>query len=87
MPEGGPEARRFRHAAGLLLQPRRLWRKHRRVAIGLIAVVVVIAGIVIAYNALKRPADVHNPNAASPSSATAASQRLRVDEFRRMPGY
>jgi len=64
MPEGGPEARRFRHAAGLLLHPRRLWREHRRVAIGLIAaVVVIIAGIVIAYNALKRPADVHNPNA------------------------
>ena len=61
MPEGGPKARRFRDAAGLLLHPRRLWAEHRRVAIGLIAaVVLVIVGIVIAYQSLKRPADVHN---------------------------
>lgn len=61
MAEGGPKARRFRHAVGLPLHPKKLWKEHRRVAIGLIAVLVVgIAGIVIAYEALKRPADVHN---------------------------
>jgi outer membrane protein assembly factor BamB len=61
MPEGGPKARRFRDAAGLLLHPRKLWKEHRRVAIGLIAALALaIAGVVIAYESLKRPADVHN---------------------------
>jgi outer membrane protein assembly factor BamB len=64
MAEGGPKARRFRDAVALLRHPKRLWREHRRWAIGLIAAVVVaIAGIVVAYEALKRPADVHNPDA------------------------
>ncbi len=64
MADGGPKARRFRDAVGLLLHPRKLWKEHRRVAIGLIAAVVVaIVGVVVAYNALKRPADVHNPDA------------------------
>jgi outer membrane protein assembly factor BamB len=64
MAEGGPKARRFRDAVGLLLHPAKLWREHRRVAIGLIAAALIaIVGIVVAYNALKRPADVHNPDA------------------------
>jgi outer membrane protein assembly factor BamB len=61
MSEGGPKARRFRHAAGLLLHPRKLWKEHRRVALGLIAaLVLVVAGVVIAYEELKRPPDVQN---------------------------
>jgi outer membrane protein assembly factor BamB len=43
----------------------RFWHDRRHVAVGLIvAAVVVIAGAgILAYQVLKRPADVHNPNA------------------------
>ncbi|MBS1879880.1 MAG: PQQ-binding-like beta-propeller repeat protein [Actinobacteria bacterium] len=51
----------LRRAVHLLLHPRELWRTHRGVAIGLIAgLVLAIAGIAVAYELLKRPADVHN---------------------------
>ncbi len=65
MAEGGPKARRwFRDALRLLRDPRRLWREHRRLAIGLIAAAAIaVAGAVVAYESLKRPADVHNPDA------------------------
>ena len=65
MTEGGPtKARRLRDTAGLLLHPRRLWREHRGWAVGLIAAAIVIAGgAVVAYEQLKRPADVHNEKA------------------------
>ena len=64
MAEGGPKARRIRDAAGLLLHPRQLWREHQTLALGLLAaLVVLIIGVVVAYDELKRPADVHNPNA------------------------
>jgi outer membrane protein assembly factor BamB len=44
--------------------PARLWREKRWIAIGLVAVVVVaIAGAIVAYESLKRPADVHNEQA------------------------
>ena len=55
---------RLRNAARLLLHPRRLWREHRRIAIGLLlAAALGVAGLVVAYELLKRPPDVHNPNA------------------------
>lgn len=64
MAEGGRLARRSRDALQLLLHPRRLWREHRPWAIGLIvALVAVVVGGVVIYNALKRPADVHNEDA------------------------
>jgi len=64
MAEGGPKARRLRDALRLLLHPRRLWREHRRWAIGLIAAAIVaVAGLIVAYELLKRPADVHNEQA------------------------
>jgi glucose dehydrogenase len=48
----------------MLLHPKRLWREHRRWAIGLIAAAILaIAGISVAYSLLKRPADVHNASA------------------------
>jgi outer membrane protein assembly factor BamB len=54
----------MRRAAHLLLHPRQLWRSHRRIAIGLIAAALLgIAAIVVAYELLKRPADVHNTEA------------------------
>ncbi|MGN6216064.1 MAG: PQQ-binding-like beta-propeller repeat protein [Solirubrobacterales bacterium] len=65
MAEGGRTARgRLRDALRLLLHPRRLWREHRRWAIALIAgAVLAVVGIVVAYELLKRPADVHNQEA------------------------
>jgi outer membrane protein assembly factor BamB len=63
MAEGGPKAR-LRDAVTLLRHPKRLWREHRPWAIGLIAgVVVLVVGVIVAYNSLKRPGDVHNQEA------------------------
>ena len=47
-------------------EARRLWRERRRLAVGLlVAGAVAIAGAgILAYELLKRPADVHNPDAA-----------------------
>jgi len=48
----------------LFRDPKRFWRERRPVAIGLIvAVLLGIAGLVVAYELLKRPGDVHNPDA------------------------
>jgi len=62
MSEGGPKARRFRDAVVLLVRhPRRFWQRHRTWALVLIAAVVLgVLAVVVAYNELKRPADVHN---------------------------
>jgi outer membrane protein assembly factor BamB len=63
MTEGGPKGRPLRDVARLLRDPKRLWREHRRLAIALLAgAVMCLAGIVVAYELLKRPPDVHNPN-------------------------
>jgi outer membrane protein assembly factor BamB len=58
---------RWRHLWGnrkrILRDPRVLWREHRPVAIALAAgVVAVAAGVIVAYELLKRPPDIHNPN-------------------------
>jgi outer membrane protein assembly factor BamB len=54
-------ARKLRDGGRLAIHPRRLWRDHRRWALGLIAAAILgIAGIAVAYSLLKRPADVHN---------------------------
>ncbi len=61
MAEGGPKARRIRDALLLLRHPRRFWEQHRTLAMALIAAgVLAIFGVLIAYNELKRPPDVHN---------------------------
>jgi outer membrane protein assembly factor BamB len=53
-----------RSALSLLVHPRKLWREHRRVAFALIAVVILgVAAVVVGYEVLKRPADVHNESA------------------------
>ncbi len=80
MAEGGPTARRFRDAVGLLLHPRRLWREHQSLAIGLIAaLVVLIFGGVVAYEELKRPADVHNAAVPFvPEKAAPAPKKVRT---------
>jgi outer membrane protein assembly factor BamB len=56
--------KRLRSGLSLLIHPRRLWREHRRVAIGLIAALVIaVAAVIVAYEELKRPSDVHNEKA------------------------
>jgi outer membrane protein assembly factor BamB len=51
--------------AGLWAQAEHLWKQHRRLAVGLIAAgaIAVFGAGVLAYELLKRPADVHNENA------------------------
>jgi outer membrane protein assembly factor BamB len=67
MADGGPKARRLREALShlrhlrKLRNPKRFWREHRRLAIGLFATVALGAAVLlVAYEDLKRPADVHN---------------------------
>jgi outer membrane protein assembly factor BamB len=56
--------KRLRSGLSLLVHPRKLWREHRRVALALIGLVVVaIAAVIVSYEELKRPADVHNETA------------------------
>jgi outer membrane protein assembly factor BamB len=58
--------KRARSGLSLLVHPRRLWREHRRVAIGIVAaLVLVVAAAIVGYEELKRPADVHNEKAIS----------------------
>ncbi len=65
MPEGGPRARRLRNAASLLRHPRRFYEERRRWAMALIVVAVLaVFGAVVAYEQLKRPADVLNEDVA-----------------------
>lgn len=51
--------------ARLSREAKRLWRERRRlvVAIAVAAAALLVVGAAIAYELLKRPADVHNPNA------------------------
>ncbi len=61
----GARARRWRRAVAGLRDPKRTWRQHRgAVIIAALAAVFVLAGIVVAYELLKRPADVHNTSVA-----------------------
>jgi outer membrane protein assembly factor BamB len=65
MAERGPKARGWwKQVKPLLRDPKRIWREHRRWAIGLIAAAILaLGGIALAYELLKRPADVHNSHA------------------------
>jgi outer membrane protein assembly factor BamB len=81
MAEGGPKARRIRDALLLLAHPRRFWEQHRAWAMALIAAVVVaIFGVLIAYEELKRPPDVHNEDVAfeAPQEPPAPPPRAKT---------
>lgn len=61
--EAADKPGRLRRAWSLARDPRRLWREHRRLTIAMaVAVVAAIAGLVVAYELLKRPPDIHNPD-------------------------
>jgi outer membrane protein assembly factor BamB len=45
------------------IPPRFPWQEHRRLAIGLLGAAIVFSAGVVGYQLLKRPPDVHNPNA------------------------
>jgi outer membrane protein assembly factor BamB len=62
MAEGGPEARRWRDAP-LLRDADRLVHENRWLAIGILAFALLFSVGLVGYELLKRPADVHNPNA------------------------
>ncbi len=62
MAEGGPEARRPRHATRLR-EAEHLLHRNRAVAIALLAAALVFSAAAAGYELLKRPADVHNPDA------------------------
>ncbi len=59
MPEGGPQARRFRDAP-LFRDAAGLLHRNRIPAIVLLAAALVVSGSVLGYELLKRPGDVHN---------------------------
>jgi outer membrane protein assembly factor BamB len=60
MAEGGPEARRH---ASLLREAEQLLHRNRWVAVALLACALLFSAAVVGYELLKRPADVHNPDA------------------------
>jgi outer membrane protein assembly factor BamB len=74
------EGRRlWRNRKRLARDPRLLWREHRPVAIGLavLAVAVVVSGFA-AYQALKRPPDIHNPDVAFQPQKPKVQKRKTV---------
>lgn len=66
MSEGSSPRRFWREAKRLLRHPRWFWREHRRLvlATGVAVLVLVLGGGLLAYELLKRPADIHNEAAA-----------------------
>lgn len=63
----------------LLRDPRLLWREHRHFAIGLAIVVLVGAiGAFVAYQQLKRPADIHNADVAFQPQKPKVQKRKTV---------
>jgi len=61
MAEGGPEARRRRD--GLLRDLEQLLHRNRLPAIALLVAAIAFSAGIVGYELLKRPADVHNPDA------------------------
>jgi outer membrane protein assembly factor BamB len=60
MPEGGPQARR---RDALLRDHERLLHRNRLPLVALLAAAIVFSLAIAGYGLLKRPADVHNPDA------------------------
>ncbi len=74
-------ARHFwREAKRLVRHPRWFWREHRRLVLGVgaAALVLAIAGGFVAYELLKRPADIHNEAASFQPQKPKAQKRRTV---------
>ena len=59
------KARKAPLPARLRDEAKRLWRERRRLAVGLVVagILAVLGAGILAYELVKRPPDVHNPNA------------------------
>ena len=65
-------------APALWRDPKRLWRERRvLVILGLAGVVALAAGTLVAYELLKRPADVHNIHVHLQAAEAAKNRRRR----------
>jgi outer membrane protein assembly factor BamB len=78
--DGSRLHRLWREARRLARHPRWFWREHRRLvlAAGTAALVLLVAGGAIAYELLKRPADIHNPGAAFQPQKPKVEKRKTV---------
>jgi outer membrane protein assembly factor BamB len=64
----------------LLSEPRAVWRDHRAVAVAILAGAVAVAvAILVGYELLKRPPDVHNPHVAFQPQRPKKQVRKTVD--------
>ena len=77
---GGPR-RAWREAKRALRHPRWFWREHRGLvlAAGTAALVLAVGAGIVAYELLKRPPDVHNPNATFTPQKPPKPQRKTVN--------
>jgi len=78
--EGSRARRVWRETKRLLRHPRWFWREHRRLVLAVAAAVLVLAvgGGVLAYELLKRPADIHNEAAGFQPQKPKAQKRRTV---------
>jgi outer membrane protein assembly factor BamB len=77
MVEGGPQAR-HRHAS-LLREAEHLLHRNRWVAVALLAAALIFSAAAVGYELLKRPADVHNPDATFvPQKPAAAPKQAKT---------
>ncbi|HKI66895.1 MAG TPA: PQQ-binding-like beta-propeller repeat protein [Solirubrobacterales bacterium] len=81
MSDGSRARRALREAGRLLRHPRWFWREHRRLmlSVGAVALVLLAGGGILAYELLKRPADVHNPQATFTPQKPPKPQRRTVN--------
>jgi len=87
MPEAMPGEKKSEAAEGDSDPKRHWWRDRRKLAaVAAAFLVVLVAGIAIAYNALKRPADVHNANVSFKPEPTKPKQVLKLTNWP-MYGY
>jgi outer membrane protein assembly factor BamB len=78
--DGSRLHRFWREARRALTHPRWFWRERRRLvlAAGVVALTLAIAGGIVAYELLKRPADIHNEAAAFQPQKPKVEKRKTV---------